>query len=290
MKKKIIRIILEVLAVLIFLIYISPLILVVINSAKTGSVITTNPLSWPTNWGTLIDNVKAVLSSPTVQYGKSFLSSVIITVCSLILITVVSSVAAWAIVRRKTKGSNILYYMFVAAMVIPFQVVMYPLISWFKTITDTVTMPLFGFSLLRSYQGMIFAYLGFGISKAIFMFHGFVKGIPYEIEEAARIDGCNQFQVYTKIILPMLKPIIVTVVILNGIWIWNDFLLPLLILGKGNAIQTLPLAVSNFVGAYVKQWDLILTSTLIAIVPVLIIFIFAQKQIIRGMTEGAVKS
>ena len=114
--------------------------------------------------------------------------------------------------------------------------------------------------------------------------------IPYEIEEAAVMDGCSKFQVYTKIIVPMLKPIIVTVTILNGIWIWNDYMLPFLVLGKGNAIQTLPLAVSNFVGAYTKQWDMILCSAFLAIVPVLIFFLFAQKQIMKGMVEGAVKS
>ena len=111
-----------------------------------------------------------------------------------------------------------------------------------------------------------------------------------EIEEAAVMDGCSKFQVYTKIIVPMLKPIIVTVTILNGIWIWNDYMLPFLVLGKGNAIQTLPLAVSNFVGAYTKQWDMILCSAFLAIVPVLIFFLFAQKQIMKGMVEGAVKS
>jgi raffinose/stachyose/melibiose transport system permease protein len=125
---------------------------------------------------------------------------------------------------------------------------------------------------------------------SVFMYCGFIKGIPYEIEEAATIDGCSKVQVFNRIILPMLKPITVTVSILNGIWIWNDFLLPLLILGKGNAIQTIPLAVSNFVGSYVKQWDMILTSTLLAIIPVLIFFLIAQKNIIKGMSEGAVKS
>ncbi|CAM3632480.1 carbohydrate ABC transporter permease [Erysipelothrix urinaevulpis] len=288
-KKKIGLIFLEVFAILFFILYLSPLILLVINSAKSGSQIITNPLALPEDWGMLWKNITAVLTSPTVNYKSSFLSSTIITVGSLFTITFFGAMAGWALTRNKSKTSTVIYFMFVAAMVIPFQIVMFPLVSWFKTLSDAVTVPIFGFSLLRTYQGMIFAYLGFGMPMTVFMFSGFVKGIPYEIEEAARIDGCNQFQIFFHIILPMLKPIVVTVLILNGIWIWNDFLLPLLVLGKGNAIQTIPLAVSNFAGAYVKQWDMILTSTLLAIIPVLILFVLGQKHIIQGMTDGAVK-
>lgn len=288
-KRKIGLYVLEGFAILFFIIYLSPLILLVINSAKTGSQIITNPLGMPENWGTLFSNINKVLTSTTVNYKSSFISSTIITVGSLFAITIFGAMCGWALTRRKSKGSNFIYFMFVAAMVIPFQIVMFPLVNWFKTLSDVVTQPLFGFSLLRTYPGMILAYLGFGIPLTVFMFSGFVKGIPYEIEEAARIDGCSQFQIFIHIILPMLKPIIVTVLILNGIWIWNDFLLPLLLLGKGNAIQTIPLAVSNFAGAYVKQWDMILTSTLLAIIPVLIFFILGQKHIIKGMVEGAVK-
>ena len=198
--------------------------------------------------------------------------------------------AAWAIVRSKSRISNLVYTIFIASMVIPFQVIMYPLVSWFRTLSTSITLPLFGFSMLRSYPGMIFAYIGFGMSMSVFLFSGFVKSIPYEVEEAATVDGCSKLQIYTKIILPMLRPIMVTVTILNGIWIWNDYMLPFLVLGKGNKIQTLPLAVSNFVGAYTKQWDMILCSAFLAIVPVLIFFLLAQKQIMKGMVEGAVKS
>lgn len=289
-RKKVIRVILEILAILVFLFYIAPLILVLFNSAKTSGQIVLDPLGLPSDWGKLFENITAVVNNKSVNYPSAFKSSVIITVCSLVTIVLFSSMAAWVLVRRKSKVSTFIYFMFIAAMVIPFQVIMFPLVSWFKTMSDAVTIPLFGTSLLRSYPGMIFAYTGFGMSMSVFMFCGFIKGIPYEIEEAATIDGCSKFQVFFHIILPMLKPIIVTVLILNGIWIWNDFLLPLLILGKGNAIQTLPLAVSNFVGAYTKQWDMILTSALLAILPVLILFLFAQKHIIKGMTEGAIKS
>lgn len=289
-KRKFWALIGELAAILLFLVYVSPLILVLFNSSKTSGQIILNPISAPSDWSLLWKNIQSVFGNTVVNYGGAFKSSLIITFGSLVFIILFSSMAAWVIVRNKSKFSNFIYYCFIAMMVVPFQVVMYPLVSWFKKMSDVVTIPLFGFSLLRSYPGAIFAYIGFGISMSVFMYCGFIKGIPYEIEEAATIDGCSKVQVFNRIILPMLKPITVTVSILNGIWIWNDFLLPLLILGKGNAIQTIPLAVSNFVGSYVKQWDMILTSTLLAIIPVLIFFLIAQKNIIKGMSEGAVKS
>ena len=284
-KRKWHLVLLEVFAICVFLLYISPIVLVVINSAKHSGDIVLNPLGLPSDWGVLFENIKAVVTDRTVHYSSAFISSTIITVGSLITIVLFATMAAWVLVRHKSRFSTLVYFMFVAAMVIPFQVVMYPLVSWFKELGTFLNIPL-----LRSYPGAIFAYTGFGMSMSVFMFCGFIKGILYEIEEAATIDGCSKWQVFAYIILPMLKPIIVTVIILNGIWIWNDFLLPLMVLGKGNAIQTLPLAVSNFVGAYTKRWDMILTSTFLAILPMLILFLFAQKHIIKGMTEGAIKS
>ena len=280
----------EVGAILLCLIWISPLALVVINCAKNTASIVLDPIALPADWGQIVTNFIKVWTDRTVQYSKAFKSSVIITFGSLLFIDIFASMAAWAIVRSKSRISNLVYTIFIASMVIPFQVIMYPLVSWFRTLSTSITLPLFGFSMLRSYPGMIFAYIGFGMSMSVFLFSGFVKSIPYEVEEAATVDGCSKLQIYTKIILPMLRPIMVTVTILNGIWIWNDYMLPFLVLGKGNKIQTLPLAVSNFVGAYTKQWDMILCSAFLAIVPVLIFFLLAQKQIMKGMVEGAVKS
>jgi raffinose/stachyose/melibiose transport system permease protein len=203
---------------------------------------------------------------------------------SLAAISLLSSQAAWALVRTKSKTSNIIFFVFVAAMVIPFQIVMFPLLSWLRAITD-----LTGIRLLRSYAGMILCYVGFGVSLSLFMYHGFIKSIPVELEEAATIDGCSRAEIFYRIIFPILTPIHATVLVLNGIWIWNDYLLPLLVLGKGNAIQTIPLAVSNFAGAFVKQWDLILTAILLAMVPVIICFLLAQKYIVKGMVAGSIK-
>ncbi len=275
---------LEVLAAGLFLLFLSPFFLVLINSAKTAFEVTNTPMSWPENWGNLAANSVSIWTNTTIQYQSSFFSSFLITVLSLGALNLLSSQAAWALVRTKTKTSSFLFFMFVAAMVIPFQIVMFPLLSWFRAITVFT-----GFDLLRSYQGIVLAYLGFGVSLSIFMFHGFIKSIPLELEEAATIDGCRKHETFFRIIFPILKPIHATVLVLNGIWIWNDYLLPLLVLGKGNEIQTIPVAVSNFAGTFVKQWDLILTAILLAMIPVVVFFLFAQRFIVRGMVAGSIK-
>ena len=241
-------------------------------------------LSVPSDWLQIPRNIAAIWTSPNVQYSSSFVASVIVTTVSLVLLNVLSSQAAWVLVRTKTRTSTAVFLIFVAAMVIPFQIVMLPLLSWFRWLT-TLT----GVRLLRSYTGIILAYIGFGMSQSIFLFHGFIKSIPLEIEEAATIDGCRPAQTFYQIIFPILRPIHATVVVLNGIWIWNDYLLPLLVLGKGNRIMTIPLAVSNFAGAYVKQWDLIMTAILMAMIPIVVLFLVAQKSIIKGMVAGSIK-
>lgn len=174
--------------------------------------------------------------------------------------------------------------LFVSSMVIPFQVVMLPLISTFRDVGSFV-----GIQMLSSYKGIIFAYLGFGGAMSVFILHGFVKGIPYELEEAAWIDGCSPEGTFFRIIFPLLKPVEVTVLILNGLWIWNDYLLPSLMLGLNGKIKTLPVAVTSFVGSYVKQWDLIMCAAFLAMIPIVVLFLFAQKQIMAGMVDGAIK-
>lgn len=285
MKTKNNKLIIEVIVGILFLICMIPFLLVLINSGKDAYAVTNSPLSLPTNWYQIIENAKTIWTSENIRYKESFLSSVIITVLSLFFITNLAAMAAWVLLRDKSRKSNIIFMLFVASMVIPFQVVMLPLVSWFRILSDFI-----GIKLLRSYSGMILAYMGFGMPLSIFLFHGNLKSIPLELEEAAKIDGCSKAQVFFKMILPNIKPMFVTVLVLNGVWIWNDFLLPLLILGKGNDVQTIPLAVANFVGAFVKQWDLILTAALMSIIPIIILFIFAQKYIIGGMMEGSVKS
>lgn len=274
----------EIITALAFLLFLFPFLLVLINSAKTSFEITQFPLSWPEDWGNIFKNTVRIWTSESVRYPSSLLSSALITALSLLFINLLSAQAAWALVRTKTKTSSVIFFIFVAAMVIPFQIVMFPLLSWFRMVTVTT-----GVRLIRTYQGIVLAYIGFGASLSIFLFHGFIKSIPLELEEAATIDGCRRYQIFYEIVFPILTPIQATVLVLNGIWIWNDYLLPLLVLGKGNAIQTIPLAVSNFAGAFVKQWDLILTAILLAMIPVIIFFLFAQKYIVKGMIAGSIK-
>lgn len=274
----------EIIAVILTLIVLAPFSLVVINAAKKSADIVISPIAFPRNWGQLITNLNQVIHNDSFNYWKSFFSSLFITAVSLILLTLFSSMAAWVLCRNKTRWSEVIFMVLVAAMVIPFQVVMLPLLSTFRMASE-----FFGIPMLQSYQGVIFAYLGFGGSMTVFILHGFIKNVPYELEEAAWIDGCSPEGTFFKIIVPLIKPIQVTVLILNGIWIWNDYLLPSLMLGLNGRIKTLPVAVSSFVGSYVKQWDLILAAAFLAMIPIVILFFIAQKQIMRGMVEGAIK-
>ncbi|HET6785875.1 MAG TPA: carbohydrate ABC transporter permease [Erysipelotrichaceae bacterium] len=274
----------EFLTIGLVVIFLVPLFLVLINAAKTNNEIISTPLSLPSDWSTLWANITNIWNNPNLRYSQALVNSTIITVFSLMGITIFSAMAAWVLLRTKTKTSTAIFMIFVAAMVIPFQVVMFPLVKWFG-IFQSFT----GIQLLRSYTGIIIAYVGFGSSLSIFMFHGFMKSIPHEIEEAAYMDGCGKFKTFFLIVLPILKPIYVTILILNGIWIWNDFLLPMLVLGKGTPVQTIPLAVNNFAGAFLVSWDLMMTAILMALVPIIIFFLMAQKHIIKGMVEGSVK-
>ncbi|MDA3932304.1 MAG: carbohydrate ABC transporter permease [Tenericutes bacterium] len=275
---------LEIFAFVLLIIFLIPFYLVLINSSKTVTALTANPLSWPTSWVYLFDNISYILGNDTLGYGRAFISSIIITTSSLILIGIGSAMAAWVLVRNKTKLSFILFMIIISGLVIPFQVVMLPLVRLLSSITEFTGIPM-----RDTYYATILAYMGFGAPLSIFLFHGFIKSIPMDIEEAAMIDGCSKPQVFFRIVLPILKPIFVTLLILNGMWIWNDYLLPLLIIGSNGDTQTIPLAISSFQGTYSVAWDLMLTSVLLAALPVIVLFLFAQKYIIKGMTSGAIK-
>lgn len=281
--------ILEILGIVLLVLFLFPFFIVVINAAKPADQIIRAPLALPQKWSVLFANMNRVIHSPNMNYWKSFFDSAIITVASLFTIVLFSSMAAWVLERNSIKHNNkkwanVIFYLLVASMVIPFQVVMLPVLSWYRTVGKFT-----GIGLLQSYKGSVFAYIGFGCAMSVFILHGFIKSIPLELEEAATIDGCTAEGVFGRVVLPLLQPIQITVLILNGIWIWNDYLLPSLLLGQAGKIRTLPIAVMGFVGSYVKQWDLILTSTLLAMLPVIILFIFAQKYIIKGMVEGSIK-
>lgn len=283
-KKKIVKWSLTFITFILFLITIFPFFIVIINSAKASLEIITDPIALPDNWSQIFENIKTIWTSPSVKYASSVYNSAIITTFSLITISVFSAMAAWVLVRRKSRSSTIILLLFISGLIIPFQVVMFPLVSLFRNIYEVT-----GIKMLRTLHGMVFAYIGFGAPLAVFMFHGFIKSIPFELEEAALIDGCTKPQIFFKIILPILKPIFVTISILNAIWIWNDFLLPSLVLGIGQEVQTIPLAIAGFAGSFVKKWDLIMTAVLMAAAPIVVGFIIGQKHIIKGMVSGSIK-
>jgi len=264
--------ILEVLGWILLIIYMIPFYLTLINSFKSRREIFADTTGLPAEWS-FTNYIDAIEKT---NMGNAFINSIIITSLSLVIIVLFSSMAAWALARTKTRVSKIIFYIFVAAMIVPFQAVMLPLVKWMSTL-----------KLIGNYPGIIFMYLGFGSSMSIFLYHGFINNIPLEIEEAAIIDGCSKWQVYRKIVFPLLKPITVTVMVLNGIWIWNDFLLPFLTInGK---INTIPLAMNNFFGAFSKQWELAMAALVMAIIPIVIFYFFVQKHIIKGIVQGSIK-
>ncbi len=274
-----------VIAIIIAAYVLFPFFLVVINSFKDSNEITANPIGLNgASFSKLVKNLNEVINNSSFTFWQTFGYSALITVLSLGLLALFGAMAAWVICRNKTVWSNVIYFTFIASMIIPFQVVMLPLISTFRDVGKFIGIPM-----LKSVPGIVFAYLGFGGAMTVFILVGFIKGIPFDLEEAASIDGCSPEQVFFKVIFPLLTPVITTVTILNGMWIWNDYLLPSMMLGQNGPVKTLPVAVQAFVGSYVKQWNLILAAALLAILPMIILFLIAQKQIMEGMIEGAVK-
>jgi len=276
----------RVLVIIIAVLVLFPFFLIVINVFRNANDIVSNPVSVAgMSVEKLMKNLTAVINNTNFSFWSAFATSAIVTVFSLVLLALFGGMAAWVICRNKTKWSAFIYMVFIASMIIPFQVVMLPLISTFRDVGKFL-----GITMLQSFPGIIFAYLGFGGAMTVFILNGFIKTIPYELEEAASIDGCSPEGIYFRVIFPLLKPPIVTVTILNGMWIWNDYLLPSLMLGHNGKVKTLPVAVQAFIGSYVKQWDLILTAAFLAIIPMIILFLFAQKQIMGGLVDGAIKS
>ena len=274
-----------IIAIVVALYTLAPFFLVCINVFKNANGIVADPVSLAgTSFNQFVTNLKNVVNNSNFSFWYAFGTSALITIISLILLALFGGMAAWVICRNKTVWSNVIYMVFIASMIIPFQVVMLPLISTFRDVGNFV-----GLSMLQSIPGIVFAYCGFGGAMTVFILTGMVKTVPYDLEEAASIDGCSYEGIYFRIIFPLLRPSVVTVTILNGMWIWNDYLLPSLMLGQNGKVKTLPVAVQAFVGSYVKQWDLILTAALLAMIPMIIIFLIAQRQIMSGMVEGAVK-
>ncbi|MGB6407843.1 MAG: carbohydrate ABC transporter permease [Planococcus donghaensis] len=263
---------LEVLGLLLAILWLAPFYLMFVNSFKSKKEIFMDTISPPESWS--FDNY--IKAFKELDFMQTLFNSLLITVISVVLIIIFSAMAAYALSRAKSKLSTVLFFTFVAAMLIPFQSVMIPLVTVFGK-----------FDMLNR-GGLIFMYIGFGASLSIFLYHGALNNIPRSLDEAATIDGANRWQVFWHIIFPILKPITVTVAILNIIWIWNDYLLPSLVINTPGS-ETIPLKMFFFFGEYTKQWHLALAGLTLAIVPVIIFYFFAQREIIKGVSDGAVK-
>ncbi|WP_055109328.1 carbohydrate ABC transporter permease [Paenibacillus ihumii] len=255
--------------------FISPILIVLMNSFKGKFYISDTPFLLPNN------ETFAGLSNYTSGIAKTdFISafgmSLFITVCSVAVIVLFTSMTAWYITRVKTKFNQSLYYIFVFSMIVPFQMVMF-------TMTKTANV-----LNLDNPVGIILIYLGFGSGLSVFLFSGFVKSIPIEIEEAVMIDGCNPAQSFFKVVLPILKPIAITVAILNVMWVWNDYLLPDLVIGS--EYKTIPIAIQYLKGGYGSiDMGAMMAMLVLAIVPIVIFYLLCQKYIIEGVVAGAVK-
>ena len=264
--------------ILIFLAYMFPFIMVVINSLKQKRDIIKSPFSWLfTIKGLSFDNfVKAFTQ---MNFLNAFKNSLIVTVSATVLVTLLAAMLAYYIVRNSNGISKLTFGLMVASMIIPFQAIMIPLVSIYG---GTI-------NVLNHRITLIFLHTGFSMAMSVFMFHGFIKGnVPMALEEAAYIDGCTHALTFFKIVLPLLKPIISTMVILNSLAFWNDFLLPSLVL-TDKKLLTLPLSTYSFYGTYSADYGTIMAGLLLCVLPILVLYVVLQKQIIGGVVAGAVK-
>ena len=256
---------------LIALIFFFPVLMAVINSFKTRGEILASAIALPT--APTLANYAAVIEAT--DFIKVFFNSCLVTGGGIVLNLLVSALAGYALARWRSKWANILTLLFLSSMFVPFHTLMIALLTTARDL-----------KLTGHIWGLILIYCGLQCPIPIFLIKGFVHSVPRELEEAAMIDGCGTFRLFLSIVLPMLKPILATVSVLNVLWIWNDYLLPYLILGKP---LTIPLSQMYFYGQYNQQWHLIMAGFVVSTIPVVIFFLFMQKYIINGIASGAVK-
>lgn len=255
--------------------FLVPIFIVLMNSFKGQFYISDAPFALPTS-ETYVGTSNYVNGIKKINFFSAFGYSLFITVGSVFVITLCTSMTAWYITRVKSKITTAIYYLFAFSMIVPFQMVMF-------TMSKTVNV-----LRLDNPVGMILIYLGFGAGLSVFMFSGFIKSIPVEIEEAAMIDGCNPIQTFFLVVFPILKPTAITVAILNTMWIWNDYLLPYLVIG--NKYRTLPVAIQYLQGGYgSRDMGALMAMLVLAIIPIIVFYLSAQKHIIKGVVSGAVK-
>lgn len=270
---KIPAVILLIITLLLAVLFLVPIFFAIISAFKSNGEILKNPMALPASF--YMQNFRDLFAQS--DFFGAIKNSVILTVVSEILIVCIVPMAAYGIERRANRVTAVIYTYFLAGMMIPFQLYMFPLFKEMKI------MGVYG-----SLVGPILSYIAGSVAFGSLMYCSFLKGIPLEIEEAARIDGCNPFQVFFKVTFPLLSPCTASMVVLNGLGIWNDFLMPYLVLPSGKA-KTITAEVYSFVGQYSARWDIVFAGTVISIIPALIIFICLQKYFVKGITAGAAK-
>lgn len=250
-----------------------PLLMALMNSFKTNQQLLTDVMSWPTRFS--FENY--IRTFQKMNYGRSLLNTVVLAGVSVTLMILFSALAGWKLCRTKTHLSQFIRKLFIFSMLIPFSSIMIPLYK--------VTLAL---KLKNSLLGLSLVYAGLGVSMAIFLYHGFVKSIPVELEEAAAIDGCGPLRTFFCVVFPLLMPITATIAITNVLWVWNDFLLPLIVLSDQKE-YTLLLSTNTLFGQYSSDWTAILSALILAALPVIVFYAFFQKKILQGISDGAIK-
>lgn len=269
----------EILLVLMSLVFLSPIYIIFVNSFKNRQELYENTLALPTDFS--LQYYEAAMER--MDFLNAFINSMYVTIVSVVFIIILSSMTAWMLARSGNKISTVIFMTLIATMLIPFQTIMMPLMQLVTGITRETGIPLY-----NSLSGLIFMNIGFNAALSVFLYHGFIKSIPISLEEAATIDGASKFGIFWRIIFPILTPITATVMILNVILIWNDFLLPSLTL-IDKELRTIPLSVFYFFGEFTIEWNLAMAGLTLTIIPVVIFYVMAQKYIIKGIGEGAVK-
>ena len=276
---KVKKILQNTLLVLLGLAFLSPVYVMVVNSFKNRSELYENVLALPKEFS--FEYYYRAMEK--MNFLTAFKNSLFITIISVFFIVILSSMTAWMLARTDNKLSKFIFMAFISTMLIPFQTIMMPLIQLMSNLMEITGIPF-----LNTRGGLIFMHIGFNSSMAVFLYHGFVKTIPKSLEEAALIDGAGKFGVFWRVVFPILKPVTVTVIILNVISIWNDYLLPSLVL-KNKELRTIPLSTFYFFGEFTIQWNMAMAGLVLTIIPVVIFYSLAQKHIIKGIAEGAIK-
>ncbi|MBN6205813.1 carbohydrate ABC transporter permease [Ralstonia pickettii] len=273
------KIIREALLFIVALLFLSPIYIIIVNSFKDRQSLYENVLAFPDSFS--LDYYAQAMEK--MNFISALGNSLYITIISVIIIVILSSMTAWMLARNDTILSRVIFMGFIATMLIPFQTIMMPLIQLMNNMMSATGLPM-----LNSREGLILMHVGFNSAISVFLYHGFVKSIPISLEEAATIDGASKFGIFWRVIFPILKPITVTVLIINVISIWNDYLLPSLVL-RDTGLRTIPLSTFYFFGEFTIQWNLAMAGLMLTIIPIVIFYASAQKHIIEGIGEGAVK-